>query len=114
MRGRCGISRVGRTHAITLSRALAAIAWMALLAEQIKGRHMSLQETYENKTGENATYTKDGATYHTLRYVYWLESRLAEEIKWGHRNCEPDDCKSSGTDCPANPSRQDQAARKEP
>lgn len=31
-----------------------------------------------------------------------LESRLAEEIKWGHRNCTHDDCKSSGSDCPAN------------
>jgi hypothetical protein len=32
-----------------------------------------------------------------------LENRLAEEIKWGHRNCTHDDCKSSGSDCPANP-----------
>jgi hypothetical protein len=29
--------------------------------------------------------------------------RLAEEIKWGHRNCKPDNCLSSGIDCPAAP-----------
>ena len=27
--------------------------------------------------------------------------RLAEEMKWGHRFCTPDNCVSSGTDCPA-------------
>jgi hypothetical protein len=30
-----------------------------------------------------------------------LELRLAEEVKWGHRNCSRDNCLSSGTDCPA-------------
>ena len=30
-----------------------------------------------------------------------LEDRLAEEIKWGHARCTPDNCVSSGTDCPA-------------
>jgi len=29
------------------------------------------------------------------------KQRLAEEIKWGHRFCTPDNCVSSGTDCPA-------------
>ena len=29
------------------------------------------------------------------------ERRLAEEITWGHRFCTPDNCVSSGTDCPA-------------
>jgi len=63
---------------------------------------MTMHEQYESKTGERALYRKDGADYHTLRYVRWLESRLAEEIKWGHRNCTHDNCESSGTDCPAN------------
>ena len=63
---------------------------------------MSIQEQYESKTGEMATYRKDASDYHTLRYVRWLESRLAEEIKWGHRNCTNGNCESSGTDCPAN------------
>jgi hypothetical protein len=63
---------------------------------------MTMQEQYESKTGERALYRKDGADYHTLRYVRWLEFRLAEEIKWGHRDCQPDNCMSSGTDCPAN------------
>ena len=31
-----------------------------------------------------------------------LRRRLDEEIKWGHRECTHDACKSSGTDCPAN------------
>lgn len=31
-----------------------------------------------------------------------LRRRLAEEIKWGHRECTHDNCNSSGTDCPAN------------
>ena len=30
-----------------------------------------------------------------------LFARLAEEVKWGHMNCELDVCRSSGTDCPA-------------
>jgi hypothetical protein len=33
--------------------------------------------------------------------VQLAERRLAEEIKWGHRCCTPDNCVSSGTDCPA-------------
>ncbi len=40
--------------------------------------------------------------YHSSYYVLWLEKRLAEEIKWGHRKCEDGNCKSSGTDCPRN------------
>jgi hypothetical protein len=31
-----------------------------------------------------------------------LRRRLEEEIKWGHRECTIDACRSSGTDCPAN------------
>ena len=63
---------------------------------------MTIQEQYEVKTRERALYRKDGADYHTLRYVRWLETRLAEEIKWGHRDCTHDNCESSGTDCPVN------------
>ena len=63
---------------------------------------VSIQEHYENKVGEKATYRKDSVDYHTLRYVRWLEARLAEEIKWGHRDCAHGICMSSGTDCPVN------------
>ena len=62
---------------------------------------MSIQEQYESKTGEKATYRIGASDYHTLRYVRWLESRLREEIKYGHRGCSPDCCKASGVDCPA-------------
>ena len=67
---------------------------------------MNIREQYEAKTGEQAMYLKGSSYYHTLRYVRWLESRLSEEIKWGHRDCTEGDCKSSGTDCPANPTGQ--------
>jgi len=30
-----------------------------------------------------------------------LKERLAIEIKWGHQNCTPENCLSSGEDCPA-------------
>jgi hypothetical protein len=67
---------------------------------------MKIQEQYESQTGQPAMYRKDGADYHTLVYVRWLESRLAEEIKWGHLECTPDNCMSSGTDCPSQPNTQ--------
>ena len=38
--------------------------------------------------------------------IRWLAQRLDEEVKWGHRKCTHDDCKSSGTDCPANSSQE--------
>jgi len=60
------------------------------------------EEQYESKTREPATYHKDGADHHTLKYVRWLESRLVEEIKFGHMECDSHNCKSSGTDCPRN------------
>lgn len=63
---------------------------------------MNLQKQYELTTGKNATYRKNYSDYHTLRYVRWLESRLTEEIKWGHMNCTKDNCMSSGRDCPVN------------
>lgn len=31
------------------------------------------QHRYELETGQKAMYRKDGADYHTLRYVRWLE-----------------------------------------
>jgi len=67
---------------------------------------MTSQEYYEATTGEKALYHTAYCAYHTLRYILWLESRLesrlAEEIRFRHRNCTQDDCKSSGTACPAN------------
>ena len=33
----------------------------------------TLSELYEEKTGEKAIYRKNGADYHTLKYVRWLE-----------------------------------------
>jgi hypothetical protein len=57
---------------------------------------------YKSETGLEAMYRMDSSDYHTLRYVKWLERRLTEEIKWGHRLCTGDDCKSSGNDCPHN------------
>jgi arginine decarboxylase-like protein len=45
---------------------------------------MTSEEQYKQKTGENATYKSNGATWHFLRYIKWLESendyhkRLAE------------------------------------
>ena len=35
------------------------------------------------------------------REIERLKRRLASEIKWGHRKCTPDNCTSSGEDCPA-------------
>jgi len=37
-----------------------------------------LAERYEKETGEKAIYRKDGADYHTLRYVEWLEGMIDE------------------------------------
>lgn len=63
--------------------------------------NINMQAYYETVIGERATYRKEGADYHTLRYVRWLEDRLDDEIKWGHRHCTPENCVSSGVDCPA-------------
>jgi hypothetical protein len=38
--------------------------------------NIELIERYRNETSERAIYTKNGATYHTLKYVNWLESKL--------------------------------------
>ena len=45
---------------------------------------MKQSETYKAKTGADATYKARGATWHTLRYVTWLEennSRLLAALK---------------------------------
>jgi hypothetical protein len=39
-----------------------------------------LTSKFESETGNVAIYRKDGADYHTLRYVNWLES-LVEKFK---------------------------------
>ena len=33
---------------------------------------------YEKETGKKATYLKGASTYHTLKFTYWLASRLAK------------------------------------
>lgn len=38
-----------------------------------------VQEQYEKKTKEKATYRKDSCDYHTLKYVRWLEKKLLEK-----------------------------------
>lgn len=35
-----------------------------------------LMKQYRDWTSKDPTYQKDGATFHTLEYVDWLESRL--------------------------------------
>ncbi len=62
---------------------------------------MTLRQHYESTTGLKATWRGFDRDYHMPHYVQWLERRLEEEIKHGHRLCKPDDCCSSGTDCPA-------------
>ena len=42
---------------------------------------MNLREQYEAETGERAMYRKDGADYHTLRYVRWLEARYVALVE---------------------------------
>ena len=39
-----------------------------------------LMALYKEETGAAPTYFKAGATYHTLRYVEWLERRAASEL----------------------------------
>jgi hypothetical protein len=45
---------------------------------------------------------KDAETAALKRQVEVMAKRLSQEITWGHRNCTPDNCVSSGIDCPAN------------
>ena len=33
------------------------------------------EKQYESETGEKALYRKNGADYHTLRYVKWIQAR---------------------------------------
>ena len=58
-----------------------------------------MQKYYEKKYGHKAVSWRSA---YSAEYVGWLELRLEEEIKWGHRSCTAEDCKTSGTDCPAN------------
>jgi hypothetical protein len=37
-----------------------------------------IQERYEKETGEDATYLIGASTYHTLKYVGWLEKELSK------------------------------------
>ena len=37
-----------------------------------------LMQQYKSETGKEATYQKEGATYHFLDYVDWLEDRASE------------------------------------
>ena len=59
------------------------------------------QLTRMNLVGSNKD-EKDDHIFACHDAIRWLAQRLDEEIKWGHRECTHDDCKSSGTDCPAN------------
>ena len=40
-----------------------------------------LLKEFSEETGLVGTYTKEGATYHTLNYVNWLESRVGTKVK---------------------------------
>ena len=40
---------------------------------------MGLAEQYNNETGEKALYRRNGADYHTLKYVRWLENKIEIE-----------------------------------
>ena len=57
-----------------------------------------LRKQFEKEYGWTALYRDGGFAFD---YVCWLEDRLAEEIDCGHKYCTADNCKSSGTDCPA-------------
>ena len=59
------------------------------------------QLTRMNLVGSNKD-EKDDHIFACHATIRWLAQRLDEEIKWGHRECTHDNCKSSGTDCPAN------------
>lgn len=39
-----------------------------------------LFEQYKNETGKDAIYKKDCSTFHTIRYVNWLESKINNKI----------------------------------
>jgi hypothetical protein len=47
-------------------------------------------DLYKKETGEDATYRKEGSTFHTLRYVDWLEFRLQKHdaIFLAEKYCE--------------------------
>jgi hypothetical protein len=46
-----------------------------------------LFERYKSETGKEAIYNKQGATFHTLDYVNWLESRVIRlELKGKHES----------------------------
>jgi len=59
------------------------------------------QLTRMNLVGSNKG-EKDDHIFACHDAIWWLAQRLDEEIKWRYRKCTHDDCKSSGTDCPAN------------
>ena len=61
----------------------------------------AMQLTRMNLVGSDKD-EKDDHIFACHDAIRWLAQRLDEEIKWGHRECTHDDCKSSGTDCPAN------------
>jgi hypothetical protein len=42
----------------------------------------TLEDKFRDEMGENATYRKEGADYHKLVYVRWLEKQLAESVPW--------------------------------
>ena len=54
------------------SRAAKILKW------QLEGRPRMSELSYEQQTGNKATYRKDSSDYHTLEYVRWLEAELAE------------------------------------
>jgi hypothetical protein len=58
-----------------------------------------------NLVGSNKD-EKDDHIFACHSAIKWLANRLDEEIKYGHRECSHDCCKSSGTDCPANDPRE--------
>lgn len=46
-----------------------------------------LFERYKSDTGKEAIYNRQGATFHTLDYVNWLESRVVRlESKGKHES----------------------------
>jgi len=61
-----------------------------------------LTRRFESETKQVAMYRKDGADYHTLRYVNWLEAlveKFNSEAQSGPTNNARDEMPPSCTEC---------------
>ena len=55
----------------------------------MKKINTKLIEKFKSETGNNAIYSKSGATYHTLKYVNWLEDNLKRSDNTGSPKLPP-------------------------